>query len=224
MAMRRRATLLAALLCLAAPLAGARGHPKCAFPPRGSDKPVPTLDDMMSCQRKALETFRSEHKRLHGSLPTPVQEEEYRDLQRDEIRAFIEEHPNQTLIDRTEKAEEPAPQAREPRGPEASGSLNAILAYFSKAFGFAKGKLESLLKRTSPRGSPGETAETAGARKVIRRGLENAGIEKGDGIGDRSQALMKSVHKHNRDMDENLDPSMKKFYKKPGSKGRASGD
>lgn len=222
------AMILRALLCaaLAAPLGAAEpAFPKC--PPAGSTE-KPSLHAVIACQQAGRASYAEEHRKRFGREPAFHLVDRLDDYQRAEMRAFLQEHPEAATFEEPEAKPKAAPEPDEPQG---------VLQQLGVMFGLAKEKLAALFgggEAKKPAPAEGElramaekiAAQAARAGAVQKVGTQEDGSRPAEGLDlnalrkaasdDPAKSVGEAVQRYNRDFKSNLDPSMHKFFKKPG--------
>jgi len=194
------ACLLSALLVVPAD-AGLPSLTRC-WTPNSKVEDNRTLSDILACQERARSRYAKDYAKETGQgLPLHMLEQ-VAETQRGEVRAFLQAFPDRAAVE----YDSPAKTGKQGAGTSETSAASGILDFLAKALGMAKEKLHRLLGASDKPPLP-KNPEAAAALGIMKRGRMN--LEK-----DPAGALKRAVGKYNSDLDQNLDPEMKKFYKK----------
>jgi hypothetical protein len=190
--------------------------PSCTTP--SEDGEVPTLDAVRTCQERVRGRVFQEYTRNTKKEPSAWLREKVDTKQREEIRLFLQKHPGRASFSHAER------EAGKPQQRQAEGIVDTLTAYFGKA----KGKVVEMLglgEQKKRRKSNATAAELEAARslKAVTDAAKESGLDlkkhKTGSLLNPGKTLSDRAKKYNESLDKNLDPSMKKFYKK-GKKKR----
>lgn len=194
-------------LLLALP-ASAATKPACGRP--DSAGRVPVMSEVLECQQGARQAFAEARRKKTGRDPSPEEQDRFDDLQRAEMRAYMEAHPKEATIDggreRVREAQPPSQDA-------------GILQKIGAALGALKGKTGGAAK-AAPEAPPQAEAE---ARRTIAGVKDGATLSEVDlgAVAEKARqdpegTLRRAVQERKKQFDTNVPDEVKGFYKKPG--------
>ena len=207
---------LACALCVSAHAASA--PPSCHRHPEKSPEEVLTLEAMIQCQDRILRGLMDDYVRRRGRSMSADAVSEIQDFQREEMSGFLRVHPDRTLIDE-ERRLDPESEAKLR---EAENDPQGLIGMLATWFGGLMGQMSAFFHQAKGGPVPPENPEGAKAveltQKAVRQRAKEAGTLRSDGTHDTAATLGYSIKKHNQEVDQNLDPSMQRFFTKPGDK------
>ncbi|HAH07919.1 MAG TPA: hypothetical protein DCM05_15580 [Elusimicrobia bacterium] len=154
---------------------------------------------MLTCQREARRAFIADYERRYGRLPSNLRLDALDEHQRREAREHALRHPE--LATMTSETEVVVP-----------GFLDRLKGVYQAA----KSRLKGLLHKDEKPGVPSDAATlfSGGAD-----GLKTV-LDKSKWDGKRPMDVSQEIKNYNREVDENLDPAMKQYFKKKGETPR----
>lgn len=210
-----RSACLSCLLAATLPAAAAAAKSsRCTRGPSGDPDDIPTMREVTTCQQRAIDAY-VKRMRAKGRSPSVAVLERMKERQRDELRAFLEKHPEAATLMEGEKEREDRAEAEDPE--------KDFVDYFRDAMGYAGAKFRELFglekKKVSVSGSRTTSPEAAALlKKLETEGFDEASFKRLNALDPAlaRQHLKQSVDTYNKQLEQNLDPAMKKYWKKPG--------
>ncbi len=173
---------------------------------------VPTLDAVRACQKRERNLIiNAFEKQKKGAAPIWLLEK-IDDHEREEVRNFLQKYPNRATLSTLE-----APS----KSTKTKGNdfMNSVKSYFKDASVKLKSMMGMGAASKKRIGNP-TAAELEASRslKTVTDMAEKNGLDlekhKRDSLLNPGKSLQKRVDKYHKSLKTNLDPSMKKFYRK----------
>ncbi len=210
------------LLCVCARAAGVKDS---ACVPAGEPKgKPPTLGEIVACQKAELESFAQAYEKKHGE-PVPWDRlEGAADRQRDEVRGYIQRHPESAVVEGLPEGGESSSDAS---GPAVPAGLMGWLDRLKELAKSMRKRAESFLGKSAP--APGEKSELGyaleGGKEALKAVMDKAkadGVDveglRRDTLRDPAGTLSRTLKAREKSIESNVDPAMRPFLR-PGKTG-----
>ena len=220
-------------LCASSWAAGSKASSSCV--PSGDPKgKLPTLGEIVACQKAELESFAQGYEKKHGE-PVPWDLlEGAADRQREEVRDYIQRHPESAVVEGVPEGSGIASAISAPLslwGPSAPASLSGWLDRLKELAKSMRKKVEAFLEKAGPaperKSELGYALEGGGeALKTIMDKAKAEGVDvdqlRKDTLRDPAGTLSRTLKAREKNVESNIDPAMKPFLspEKTGSPER----